>query len=196
MSTFSIDEFQATTEKLLLDVRAELPAINIRVARTGLSLLRNRIINDGQNSKGESLGSYSTNPLPAYFYEGKGISAGADEKLKKSQKKGKEGVSYKDWREFNGLQTNHIDLKFSGDMWRDIDVISNESSAHGVVTIVGAKNSITRKSGKSSLKTDDLMEFNSDRYGDIMAISQEEENELAMALDAELQFMFDQAFGE
>ena len=179
-------QFEIDVRNMLEEFNRELPAINIRLSKSALSLLKNRIINDGENAKGNKMESYSDNELPTWFFKGKGISAGADAKLKEKIDKG-EGVSYKDWRGMNGLQTNHRDLKFSGDMWRDIDVLQTIKTNEGVSTFVGAKNSIAR--GENT--TDKIMSYNAEQIGDFMNLTPEEESVLDKALDKDLQTLID-----
>jgi hypothetical protein len=192
--TFNIDQFADTTKQFLSTVVRDLPDINARVAVTALSILTDRIWNEGL------AGSYSTNQIPFFFrkngkllapYSSGAISGGAETKVESAKRKGKKTLSYKEWREFNGLQSDHIDLKFSGDMWRDIGVVSSELQGTTVVTVVTAKNTITRKGGQ---KTEDIMSFNAERYGDFMALTPEEEEKLAKAFDKELQNIINQTF--
>jgi len=154
----TIEQFGQKTKLFLSVINNELPKINEICAVTALSILKQRIIDDGIGANGASLGSYSP--------------------------------SYVETRKKNNKQTNHVDLKFTGDMWRDIDVISSELKGDTAVTVVTAKNAINR--GK--LKTEDIMFNNAERYGDFMALSPEEEEQVASVFDKELQKVIDKIF--
>jgi len=193
--TFSPEEFADTTKQFLSDITKELPAINARIAVTALSVIKDRIWNEGLS------GSYSTNQIPFFYkkggkviapYSSGEINKGAQDKIASAKKAGKKTLSYKEWREFNNLQTDHIDLKFSGDMWRDINVVSSELRGNDAVTIVTATNQIKRKGGQS---TSEIMSFNAEKYGDFMTLTSDEEADIVKAFDTELQILIDKTFG-
>lgn len=194
------DEFNDRVKQLLQAANIEFPAINARVARTALSLVRNRIINEGKNGKGQSFGKYSTNPLPTFFFTGKGLSAGADQKLeadlKRQRKAGVKnpGVSYEAWRDMNNLQTNHVDLKFSGDTLKDIDVIETRTEGSIVTTVVASKDSITRTNGKKTISTGTIMDHLAERYGDFLEVTDQETVDLIEVFDEEVQQLVDSIF--
>lgn len=195
----SANDFSDKVKNLLSFAQIEFPIVNARLAVTALSLVRNRIINDGVNSKGNSLGKYSQNPLPTYFFSGKSISAGGDKGVKAyekaNRKLGINGVSYEQFRDANNLQTNHVDLKVSGDTWRDIDVLETFNEGGKIITLVASKNSISRKNGKGTIKTGEITEFLGERYGDFLQLNETETEILEEALDAEVQNLVDTIFG-
>jgi len=201
MASNDISQFLNQTDNFIASVALQLKNINEVVAKSALTIIKNRIFNDGLNAKGSTLGKYSDNQVPFFFtkngkklapYSSGAISGGAESSITALKKQGVKTLSYKEWRELNGLQTKFVDLKFTGSMWKDIDVISNDVKGLNVVTIVSAKDTATRKGG---LTTSDVMSFNAERFGDFMAVSKEEENRLALIYDAELQLLINQAFG-
>lgn len=189
-----INEFNQRISYLNSELKIQLPIINVRLAESALSLVKNRIFEEGKDSSGNSFGSYSDNPIPISFLKGNAINKSAETKLDQLKKKKIKSISYKEWRSFNGLQTNHIDLKFSGDMWRDIDIVGTDDSNGKIITTVTAKNSIKRKSGKDILETEDIMGFNALRFGDFLQLSEDEQKELSISFDSELQKLFDKVF--
>lgn len=200
MAANDISQFVNQTDDFISLVSQQLKNINEIVAKTALTIIKDRIQQDGLNSKGSKLGSYSDNPVPFFFkkngktlapYSSGAISGGAESSLTALKKQGVTKLSYKEWRELNGLQTKFVDLTFTGSMWKDIDVISNDVKGLNVITIVSAKDTVTRKGGQT---TSDVMSFNAERFGDFLAVSKEEENKLALVYDAELQRLINQAF--
>ena len=182
-----IDQFNISVNNFLKAVANDLPVINARIAQSGLSLINDRILNEGIEGK-----SYSTNPLPAYFFTGKSISAGGEAKVKAKNKANKyKGVSYTEFREANNLQTNHVDLRLSGDMWRDMAVLESNFRGFKGETYVGSKNSIKYAGGQS---TGDVVGYLADRYGDFLTPTKPEELILNNALDEELQDLINQYF--
>lgn len=175
---------------LLID---EMPRINEAVALNAYALVRDRIINDGTNGNGVSLGTYSENELPLFFYSGKSLNAGGEAAVAKAKKDGK-GLSYKDFREANNRPTNHITLNFSGQMWKDIGVVKQIVSSTKIVTVVGAKNTINRSSGKKSITTDDILDGNRERFGDFLEVNDSEQDELVTTYDTLLQKLIDKSF--
>lgn len=183
----NIEQFNNSVNTLLSNLSNDLPIINARITRSGLSLIHNRILNDGIDGA-----SYSTNPLPAYFFTGKSISAGGDARVKAKNKANKgKGISYVDFRDANNLQTNHVDLRLSGDMWRDADVTDNTQFGLKNTTIAEFKGSIKYQNGKT---TAEIADYNASRYGDFLTPTKQEENILDEALDDELQQLIDTYF--
>jgi len=185
----NIQEFNNSVNAFMSDLESQAPIINAGITRSGLSLIHNRILNDGIEGK-----SYSTNPLPSFFFTGKSISAGGEAKVKAIEKKNKKlgisGISYSDFRDANNLQTNHVDLRLSGDMWRDMDVLESSGTLK-VTTIAGSKNSITYKDGQT---TGQVVGYLAERYGDFLTPTKQEETILDNALDEELQNIINQHF--
>lgn len=95
--------------------------------------IANRVINDGESADGSKFSPYSTKEVPAYFYYGRSRNAAGEAKVKAANKK-KEGVSYKDFRGFNGLGTSVKNFSFTNAMWRGFGVKKVEYSG-GVYTV-------------------------------------------------------------
>jgi len=87
----------------------------------GQAEIKLRVFNSETGTKdvdGATLGTYSDNKLPLFFFEDK-----ARRKVNLDKKKYKHGISYKDWRSLNGLQSKVVDLEFSGDLRRSISTV-------------------------------------------------------------------------
>lgn len=200
MKALNVDEFNGKVSQLLQAAHNEFPVINAKVAQTALSLIKDRIINYGTKADGSSFGKYSTNPLPSFFFIGKGLSGGADAKLKAELKRQRKegiknpGVSYTGWRQMNNLQTDHVDLKFTGETLKDFAVLETKTDGNVVTTIVASKNSITKSNGKKSITTGQVAEHLADKYGDFLDCSKEEQKILLEVYEDEIQHLFDSIF--
>ncbi len=82
-----------------------------------LVLIKERVIGSGENSDGGKFKDYSDTDLPSFFIKSR---IGSDKLQKKVEKKIGKKASYKDIREQAGLQTEHRDFRFTGDMWKKI----------------------------------------------------------------------------
>lgn len=181
-----INQFNNSINGLLSELTNDAPIIGARIAQSGLSLIHDRILNEGIEGK-----TYSTNPLPAFYFIGKSISAGGDAKVKAKNKANKyKGISYTEFRDANNLQTSHVDLRLSGDMWRDMAVLESSGGLKNITT-AGSKNSIRYKDGQS---TGDVVEYLAERYGDFLTPTNQEERILDIALDDELQQLINKYF--
>jgi hypothetical protein len=185
----TVEEYTRKVDNALKEVRSEHPEINARLSLSALNLIRSRITNKGVDHNGKSFGKYSTNKLPYFFFQDKGLGSGADKKLAAKKKKDKEGISYEEWRKLNGLQTKHVDMQFTKETFNDFAVLETRNNGDDtVLTIVASKGSINKGNG---INTKDVSEFLADRYGDYLSISQEETDILRKALDDEIQLILD-----
>jgi hypothetical protein len=187
------NQFDDKLNKFRALLAAEVPAINERIALNAYDMASTRVINSGVDGDGNQLGSYSENELPLFFYTGKSLNKAGEAAVEKAKKAGK-GLSYKDFREANNRPTDHVTLSFSGDMWKDIGVVKQIVDANKIVTVVGAKNTKTRKSGKKTLSTDDILDGNKERYGDFLEVNAEEEKKLLNTYDVYLQQLINKVF--
>ena len=92
---------------------------------------------------------------------------------------------YKSTRSDRGLPTNFVNLTFTGRMWSNIDIISVKSQGGTAKVQVGA----------SIEENEDKLSFNSVRYEDeILEVSESEEEELDIVMDAGVQQIADKFF--
>ena len=187
------EEFKAAQQQFNQALLIELPRINESVAKNAYALLRDRIINEGKKGDGSSLGKYSDTELPLFFYKGKSLNAGGDKAIEKAKKE-RRGLSYEDFREANNRPVDHVTTNFSGQTWKDIGVVKQQVQGGTIITTVGAKNTIARTSGNKTIDTDTILSGLGDRYGDLLQVSQTEEELLANTYDAELQKLIDKFF--
>lgn len=148
------------------DLVSSRETVAVQVASNLLAQVENRIIQKGEGSEGVKLPGYSTKQVPKYFFYGKSRNAGADGRVRKSKKT---TLSYQDFRQLNNLQTQHVDLYFTGEMWRGTGVTVTKSLfTQTQVTIQGRT-----KPAK------DKIEWNSARYGGSILKPQKDEIEAA-----------------
>lgn len=123
-------------------IEQRLLNLSDEITREGANLcadIADRVINEGKGADGSKFSPYSTKPVPAFWYVGRSLNAGGEAKVKAAAKK-KQGVSYKDFREFNNRPTDKKNFSFSNDMWRGFGV-KNVSFAGGVYTLeIGGQN--------------------------------------------------------
>lgn len=185
--SLSLDQYINNLEQFLNVVQNELPVIMTEGATTMKTQIQDRIQERGLDDQNNPLKYGSGNPysekdIPAFFYKNaETLNAGASKYVDDQIEEG-EGISYKDWREANNLQTDHVDLTFSGRMWQNIGLTSVKSGQNiAIVTI----------SGKTT-EAEDKAFFNSIRYGDILTPNQEENEELELVVDTKLQHLANQ----
>lgn len=160
-----------------------LPAINEKIAGNAYAMMKTRIIDTGTIGENESLGNYSEHELPTFYFKGKALIKQAEDALKKADKQG-DGISYKNWRLANNRPVDHVTLSFSGTTLNDIGVIKSLVEGAKIITIVGSKNSKTRKDGKT---TEEIVGYLKDQYGDFIKPNNEEIQKLKNTLEIEVQ---------
>lgn len=137
----------------------------VKIALDALALIKLRVQNHGTSADGGSMGSYSQSVVPVWYFKGNSRT-GSNTAYDRLQKKGY-FASYADWRKANNLQTQHIDLKFTGDMWRDIKPRVSRSLPVSTLIEINASKS----------EEQEKLNYNSERYGAILQLSP---NELRM----------------
>lgn len=132
----------------------------VRVASDLRALVQSRIIQTGTNADGQKFPAYSRKKAPAYLYVGKSRNAGAEARVKKAG-----SLSYAEFRELNNLQTDHVDLYLTGQMWRNTGVVVERRLL---------RSTLVRIEGRTSDAAQKI-DWNSLRYGgSILEPSQQE----------------------
>lgn len=140
--------------------------VAVQIAANLLAQVENRIIQKGEDSNGNKFPGYSNTQVPKYYYYGKSRNTGADNRVKKAKTK---TLSYEQFRQINGLQTQHVDLYFTGEMWRGTGV-KVEKNIFGFTSV-----SIQGRTKPAQ----DKIRWNSDRYGESILKPQKDEIEAA-----------------
>jgi len=150
------------------------------VGMVALTLLRQRVQETGVNAEGQKYKPYSTKPTLVgckTFIQKSACTAllGSKPKRKELEWRTVNGHrlailpgGYKQIRELQGRQTNHVDFSVTNDMWNDINVISKPTDHQKGIAIIGAKKEEEKKK----------LAGNTARRGDILDLSRKEQDEL------------------
>lgn len=126
--------------------RELLGALSVEGATVGAdaaALVEQRIVEKGTNKDGVKLSPYSTKEVPAYLYFGRSRNAGGEAAVRRKAKE-RQPVSYSEFRQLNGLNTNVKSLQFTGEMWQGFGVTAVRQIGTGVVEVtIGGKNART-----------------------------------------------------
>lgn len=86
-----------------------------------------------------------------------------------------------------GKDVGFTNLTFTGDMWRKVDVVSAQQQGSKYEVLVGGKDQLS----------ENKLEWNSARYGDVLDVSTKEEELMTQTYDEEIQKIIDQnGFGQ
>jgi hypothetical protein len=89
----------ATRIKLAAEaINAQRENESILIGRETVALIRNRVQTDKLNAEGQPFGQYSRALVPQWFFYGRSLSAGAEDRIKA----GDWFQSYADFKEANG----------------------------------------------------------------------------------------------
>lgn len=138
--SLSLAQFAANIQQAINAISG--PEIERQVARAGAdltALISTRVIQRGQDSKGQLFTPYSNTPVPAWFYIGKSRTGSADAQVRQKAKQ-RERLSYADFRKLNNLKTDKKNFEFTGAMWRGFGVTKIERSAGRVRVVLDGRN--------------------------------------------------------
>lgn len=150
--------FRELNKKIKSDKSAE------RAANDCLALVKNRVINTGIDSDGQKFSdnkgrtAYSDTPLPLFFYYNKPARGNAEKKVESMQNRVGNLASYADWREENNLNVEHVNFQFTGDMWRQTDVVMSNRQTGKIATF----------KSKTNDETNQKIQWNEKRYEGFM----------------------------
>lgn len=167
----------------LTNVRDELPKEAERVA-----------VSMASNHKAVVVQRIREKGIPGEQYSNKGVkpeliennsyarqnSAGFDRMIKQ-KKKNNELVSWKDVREANGLQTNHVDFSFSNRTLNNLSVVSVEVSGFVAKAYLGNTNTEEAYRLMNGYK----------QYGDFLAPNNEERELLSIVVEEMVNKLFE-----
>ncbi len=163
-------ELRQSLAQIKSEILSALPPEGAKAGADAAALVEDRIVTTGRDSKGQALSPYSTKKVPAFFYMGRSRNNRGEAAIKAKAKQ-KEGVSYRDFRELNGLNTTPKNLQFTGEMWQGFGVVSVRQVTAGVVEV---------EIGGKVERTDRLLGYHSTR--EKTQISAPSEEEIKMVL--------------
>ena len=174
-------EFNKKLDKTVKDIQNNHNGtIMASVGLIALTLLRQRVQEKGINAEGQKYKAYSTKPTLVgckTFVQKSACAAllGSKPKRKDLEWRTINGHrlailpgGYKQIRELQGRQTDHVDFSVTNDMWNDINVISKPTDHQKGIAIIGAKKE----------KEKQKLAGNTARRGDILDLSVKEQEEL------------------
>lgn len=171
--------FAKTVREIESNIKAD---IMVRLGVEALRFIKERVIETGVDAKGKKYAPYSTKPTLVgckTFVQKSACQAllGSKEKRKKLEWRTVDGHKlailpggYRQIRQLQGRQVNHVDFSVSNNMWSDINIISNPSDHNKGTVIIGAR----KESEKRKL------EGNTKRKGDILDLNQKEIDDLLL----------------
>lgn len=204
MAVFSIDEFNVHVNKFLHELPNDVIKINTVIGQDSIALIKKRL-EEGKTSEGKSLGKYSTNPISALSFIGKGLGSGSDTAVEAYAKANGGKLSYEKFRQLNNRPVDHVNLFFTGETLNDIAVTGNTIDGSVVKTTVSSRDSktkqITNSKGKvtRSKTTGQVLEDLNNKYGrapdmELLSLSKDEEKFVTNTFDKQLQRLLDQYF--
>ena len=177
-----LQEYNKRLSNVIGDLQSGAHAqVMVNMAITALTLIRQRVTEKGDNAKGQKYKPYSTK---AMLVGCSGMNKSVCNQLFASKEKRRQlewrtvnghhlailPGGYKQFRELHGRQTGYVDFMFSGRMWNNISVISNQGQHQHGIAVIGAKQDIEKKK----------LAGNTARRGDILDLSKEEIDELKL----------------
>lgn len=181
-NTMDINELNQKLDSLVEDVNQNIGNTMVQIGSEALVYIRDRVMNSGINAEGQKYEPYSTKPMlvGCKGFKNKancsrvfGKEKNKDLKwvtLDRTNNEGKKirlavlDGGYKEFRQLNDLQTGFVDFSFSGRMWANIKIKSDQSEhSNGVVRI-----------GATTEEDNKILEGNTKRRGDILKLSKNE----------------------
>lgn len=157
---FNVEQYKQRILEFIKELSKTRRDDTLLISKELLALIRLRVQNKGEKFNGSLFGRYSQAVVPNWYFDKRHNSTGAKNRLKK---KGY-FVSYVDFRQANNLQTNYVDLTVSGKMWREAGaVVRSDTESRTVIQIGGTTN-----------YSDRVIDYNSQRYGNILLPSDKE----------------------
>jgi hypothetical protein len=178
----NIIEYNKSLDRVVKDMKGQANAeIMVKLGIEAKRLIFNRIIETGVNAEGQKFKPYSKKPMltncSSMILSSCSKVAGSKDKRKELKWVTINGHKlfvleggYKQFRETQGRQTAFVDFSFTQEMWKDINVLSNNSDHQRNTVIIGAKDDIEKKK----------LEGNTKRRGDILDLSTKEIEDLKL----------------
>jgi len=168
--------------KRLRDVRANILTDGLEVAKS-MALNQKALVVRRLQSEGIAGQQYSDKGVPAYLIEKSGyarLNSGFD-KLIKDKKKNLENVAWKDVREVQGLQIGFVDYTFSGRTFQNLTIVDTRIDGTTVYADLGG----------SDQETKNKLSYGFARYGDFLALNEEEKKILIQLVEEEMKTHID-----
>lgn len=181
MAEITIDQFAESLKKLAKDIQGNGIKIAEKMALTGKSLVQERIQKEGFGA------TYSKKMVPAYFLHGKELRTGskASKKFFETNNLDDDLVNWSEFRQAQGLQTEFVDLTYSGRMFGGIRPINKGGDGKRFFVHLGG----------TDREVDLKLGWNTQRYGDFMRPNEAEQKEVDEIVEDEFQKLIKRHFG-
>jgi hypothetical protein len=193
----TLAEYNKSIEGVVNDLQTGAHAtVMVQLAINALTMIKQRVQETGKDAQGNSYTGYSTRPMlvgKSSFIQLSAAQALLGSKKKRSQLEWRtlgRGESakrlailnggYKDLRNRQGRQTDHVDFSYTGRMWSNINLKSSNSDHQNGVAIIGATTPADKKK----------LEGNTERKGEILNLSQSEIDKLKDMYNVEVLDIF------
>ena len=141
-------------------IKKEAPDLTKRLALTAKDKIEERV-------KEKGVGEYSTNPVPTFFFYGKSRNQGGRDLIDKKEENN-EGIYWGEFRKAQGLQSDHVDLTYSGRMFANIKLTNlRNNQFYFIATIAPDIVDEIKKLG-----------YQTDRYGDFLVLTPEQDKDI------------------
>jgi hypothetical protein len=180
----TLSELQQKIQRVRAILSNEMEREALRVGADIAAVVEDRVVRTGRDYQGRPFSPYSNRPVPAFFFAGRSRNAAGERRVQSAMKK-RQGVSYRQFRQFNGLNTDKKNFEFTGEMWQGFGVKSVRQTRPGIFEVtIGGKNS----------RTESLLGYHEAREGvDITEPSQQELNQIQAAIQARIAKLIDNA---
>lgn len=160
--------------KILVDeIEGNREEESVVIAGDVMAQIRNRVQERKVDADGSPFGQYSQALVPQWFFYGKSNNQTAEADLRA----GDWFVSYAEFRDLNGLSSDDIDFTFSGDLFKTTGVVTVENENDSTTVVLGGQNA----------RSEQILEWQEPRYGNIIEPS---EQEIEFAFDAHRERVF------
>lgn len=180
-----LDDYSRRLENVIEDLKGGAHGdLMVHLANNAISLIKDRIVEQGRDGDNKQMTAYSTNPM-AVSKSGMTLSAynrvaGSKEKRKALSWVVVEGKTmfilpqgYKQFRELHGRQTGHVDFTFTGRMWSNVQLRRDKSNLFGGEAVIGAETQEDRAKLESLEK----------KRGKVLALTKEEVHQIGEVYD-------------
>jgi len=151
----NVSELRKGIQRARQEILSSLQGEGSKAGADAAALVENRIVTKGEKKDGSRFSAYSNKQVAAFRYFGRSRNQ-AGERAVRQKAKEKKGVSYNEFREFNGLNTNVKNLQFTGEMWQGFGLRNVRVIGSGVVEIeIGGKNARSNLLLKAHSKRED-----------------------------------------
>ena len=111
----------------------------VSVAMSDLcAYIANRVIETGKGCDNRPFRPYSNVKYPAFWYFGRSRNTAGESRVRSAAKRS-QGVSYRDFRIYNGLPVGFKNFSFTNEMWRGFGVKSMNRRGNVIASTIGGK---------------------------------------------------------